>query len=142
ERSRHVPLHQRRLSRPPIVTHKRTGAKTRGQTQRHATYSARRERSVCRQDAWCLDTIGLIAPASRLPARPCILNVGKIDLSAPELAIGHIVDGKYAIQGLLNHAGVIATYRASTDSNQQVALKFYDPRLAAFPEVENALTRC
>jgi len=63
-------------------------------------------------------------------------------LSAPELAIGHIVDGKYAIQGVLNHAGVIATYRAATDSNQQVAIKFYDPRLTAFPDVVDALTRC
>ena len=63
-------------------------------------------------------------------------------MSAPEFATGDIVDGKYTIQALLHHSGALATYRAVTGSNQQVALKFYDPRLESFPDVVNALARC
>ena len=63
-------------------------------------------------------------------------------MSAPEFAIGDIVDGKYTIHALLHHSGALATYRAVTGSNQQVALKFYDARLESFPDVVNALARC
>jgi serine/threonine protein kinase len=67
---------------------------------------------------------------------------GRIIVSAPKLTIGHIVDGKYEIHGLLKHGGAVATYRAVMAPNLSVALKFYDPALEAFPDVVNALARC
>jgi len=69
-------------------------------------------------------------------------DLGGSPVSAPELAIGQIIDGKYEIQGLLDHGGSVATYRAVMAPNLPVALIFYDPRLQSFPHVVNALARC
>jgi serine/threonine protein kinase len=63
-------------------------------------------------------------------------------VSAPELAVGQVVDGKYEIQELLGRSGSVATYRAVKAPNLAAALKFYDPRLESFPDVVNALARC
>ena len=62
-------------------------------------------------------------------------------MSAPELAIGHIVAGKYSIQSLLHHGGVTATYHAVTAPNRDVALKLYDPRIKSFPDVMREMAR-
>jgi serine/threonine protein kinase len=62
-------------------------------------------------------------------------------VSAPKLAIGHIVAGKYAIHSLLLHGGPTATYHAITAPNRDVALKLYDPALSQFPTVTTTLQR-
>ncbi len=63
-------------------------------------------------------------------------------MTAATLAIGDVIDGKYEIRGLLKYAGSVATYRAVMAPNLPVALKVYDPRLEAFPDVVNALAHC
>ncbi len=62
-------------------------------------------------------------------------------MTAPELPIGHIVAGKYAIQSLLHYGGSIATYHAMTAPNREVALKLYDARIKSVPELMKTLTR-
>ncbi len=62
-------------------------------------------------------------------------------MTAPELAPGAIVAGRYGIQALLKHAGSIATYQAITAPNREVALKLYDPALKSSPDVLKALAR-
>jgi serine/threonine-protein kinase len=63
-------------------------------------------------------------------------------VGAPELAIGHVVDGKYEVRGLLHHGGSVATYRAVKAPDLPVAVKLFDPRLESFPNVVQALARC
>ncbi len=62
-------------------------------------------------------------------------------MSAPELAPGQIIAGKYGIQSLLRHGGATATYHAMTAPNRQVALKLYDLALKSHPEVMKMLGR-
>src|SRR5262249_43443156 len=62
-------------------------------------------------------------------------------VTAPELAIGQIVAGKYSIQSLLHHGGVTAPYHAVTAPNRDVALKLYDPKIKSFPDVMRELAR-
>jgi serine/threonine protein kinase len=62
-------------------------------------------------------------------------------MSAPELAPGQIIAGKYGIQSLLRHGGAMVTYHAMTAPNRQVALKLYDPALKSHPEVMKMLGR-
>ena len=62
-------------------------------------------------------------------------------MSVPEFVAGDVIDGKYTVEDLLGHSGPLATYRAIDPSNQQVAIKVYDPHLETLPEVVSALAR-
>jgi hypothetical protein len=60
-------------------------------------------------------------------------------VSAPELAIGHIVAGKYSIQSLLHHGGVTSPCRHRSQPRRRARL--YDPRVKSFPDVMREMAR-
>jgi len=62
-------------------------------------------------------------------------------MSAPELAIGSVVAGKYTIRSLLLRGGPTATYRAVAAKNREVVLKVYDPAILSFPDLLKTLAQ-
>ncbi len=62
-------------------------------------------------------------------------------MTAPQLAAGQVVAGKYSIRGLLQHGGLTATYHATAASRRDVALKLYDPSLKASVDLLSVLRR-
>lgn len=62
-------------------------------------------------------------------------------MSAPALAPGHIVGGKYTLRRTLGRRLHVATYHAITAPSRDVALKMFDPALAQNPELAARLRR-
>lgn len=62
-------------------------------------------------------------------------------MSAPHLAPGHVVAGKYTIRSLLAFSSAAATYHATDAQGGQVALKLLDPAIGQRADVMGALDR-
>jgi hypothetical protein len=60
-------------------------------------------------------------------------------VTAPQAAPGQVVGAQYAVQGLLRHHGLSATYHALTAPHREVAIKVFDPELREFPEATHFL---
>lgn len=59
-------------------------------------------------------------------------------MTAPHLAPGHIVAGKYTVRGELGRGPISVTYSAITAPNREVAIRIYDP---AIPSVTASVER-
>jgi hypothetical protein len=62
-------------------------------------------------------------------------------VTAPHLAPGHTVAGRYRIRALLGFAGEVATYHASASDGRDVVLRLYDPAIGQRADVMTQLER-
>ncbi|MFH1604034.1 MAG: protein kinase [Pseudomonadota bacterium] len=62
-------------------------------------------------------------------------------MTAPHLALGHVVAGKYTIRALLGFTGEVATYYAVGGSGEGVVVKLYDPAIGQRADVMTQLDR-
>jgi serine/threonine protein kinase len=60
-------------------------------------------------------------------------------VTAPQLAPGQVVAGKYSIRARLGYGGATATYTAAGAPGHEVVIKLYSPQLAARSDVLSAL---
>jgi eukaryotic-like serine/threonine-protein kinase len=60
-------------------------------------------------------------------------------VSAPRLSAGGVIAGKYSVRQILGDSGSVITYQAVSQQGQEVAIKLYDPAVAAHPTVMKAL---
>jgi len=62
-------------------------------------------------------------------------------VTAPHLAPGHTVAGKYQVRQLLGFTGEVASYRASDSQGRDVVVKLYDPAIGQRADVMGRLER-
>lgn len=60
-------------------------------------------------------------------------------MTAPRLAPGQVVAGKYSIRALLGYGGATATYTAVLPPGRDVVVKLFSPQLSQRPDVLGAL---
>ncbi len=62
-------------------------------------------------------------------------------MTAPHLAPGHVVAGKYTLRALLGFTGEVATYHAASADGREVVVKLYDPAVGQRADVMAQLDR-
>ncbi len=60
-------------------------------------------------------------------------------MTAPRLAAGQVVAGKYQVLAMLGDGGSSATYRAATSQGREVALRLFDPAIGQRSDVIGAI---
>ncbi|WP_437825330.1 serine/threonine protein kinase [Sorangium sp. So ce1153] len=62
-------------------------------------------------------------------------------MTAPNVAPGSVVAGRFSVRALLGYGGVTATFRAATAQARDVALKLYSPVIGQRPDAMQHLQR-
>lgn len=63
-------------------------------------------------------------------------------MTAPNVAPGSVIAGRFSVRSLLGYGGTTATFRAVMAPSRDVALKLYSPLIGQRPEAMQHLQRC